>query len=616
MVSERVGTLSESRGGTGARGVCPFCSCGCGLRLLHDGLHTVGSAPVLKHPVSQGRLCARGWASHEPPAWGARLLAPEIREGGERRRAGWDEALERAARELRALLEVGKAVGVLVSGRCTNEEAYLAAKLARGPLRTGHLDDPLGASYRALLAGLCPEGPPGEGGRALEAVEHSRQILLLEGDLSVTHPRAALAVLRAVRRGARLVTLGLARTPLSQVAAVHLSLDPLRPFALPPDLLGALGGGNGRPPEAPPTVLLAPFTSDPRIVAATVRALAEVLGSSGPDGGTGARFLPLPFRANTRGVLEGGVAPDRLPGGLALDDPQALARLRQVWGMDPWPRPGLDAAALLEQVRGLVVVGEDPPRSLPAPAKAREALKGLESLVVLDAYASATSDAATVVLPVAALQETEGTLTSLEGRIQGFGPAVPPPGRARPGWEVLFRLLELLGAPSGRAALGAVRAEMAEVVPGFRSLVGSSAEGEDMPAVARAGRTPEPDLRRAGAQGDGDAFGSHVLVLAGAFDWDDDLMVDASPTLRRDGASRRKLFPQGSVTMNPADARALGIRSGWSVRLRSRQGEAVVPVSLGTSVEPGVLLVPFAFREALSGVLGGEAAQRVEVERT
>lgn len=616
MVSGPVGTFSESSPAMGTLSVCPFCSCGCGLRLLHDGFHTTGSAPVLRHPVSQGRLCVRGWACHEPSAWGARLLAPTVRQEGRLRRTGWEEALEQAARELRSLLSAGKRVGVLVSGRCTNEEAYLAAKLGRGPLGTGDLDDTLGAPYRALLSGPPPGNHPLEPGRLLEAVENSGHILLLEGDLSVTHPRAALSVLRAVRRGARLITLGFSRTPLSRLASVHLPLDPLHPFALPADLPGALRGGNGSRPSRPITVMLAPFTSDPRILAATVQALTATLGPSGSDEPAAIRFLPLPLRANTRGVLAAGAAPDRLPGGRALNDASAVTRLREAWGMNPSTRRGLEAPVLLEEVKGLVVIGDDPPRSLPAPGKAREALRALESLVVLDAYRSATSDSATVVLPIAALQETEGTLTSLEGHVQALSPAVPPPGEARPGWEVLSRLLDLVGATVGSLTLASIRSEMAEVVPDFWGPAGVPTDAEwAVPEVGMAS-SPDPELPRADRETDGGTFGSHVLVLAGAFEWEDDLLVDGSPTLRRDGTARRKLFPQGAVTMNPADAQALGVRSGWSIRLRSRQGEAVVPVSLDAAVEPGVLVVPFAFREALSGVLGGEVARRVEVERT
>ncbi|MDP2959638.1 MAG: molybdopterin-dependent oxidoreductase [Longimicrobiales bacterium] len=603
--------------GIGVFTTCPFCSCGCGLTLLHDSVHTTGSSPGRQHPVSQGRICARGWAAHEPSAWGPRLLAPSLRDPGGPRSASWDEALERAATGLRSLLKSGKRVGVIVSGGCSNEEAYLAVKLARGALGTGNVDASLGRLYDALLRGMGSGAGRFDPGRGMEQVEACRRILVLEGDLAATHPRLAFSVLRAVRRGATLVTLGLARTRMSEVAAAHFPLDPLDPELLPDGLVAALApeaGDNGST-----AVLLAPFTSDLEALAATVRALVHWLGGRGKASGSGARFLPLPLRANTRGAHEAGAVPDRLPGGRPLTDERARARIRSAWGVDPCLDAGLDAEGMLGGVHGLVVVRDDPTSSARFPGEAARALRSLESLVVLDAYRSPTSDAATVVLPVAALQETRGTVTSVEGRVQRVRAAVPPPGEARPGWQALARLVESLGLGEAPVALADVTAEMGRVIPELAALTPEALEslgGAALPPVE--GADEGTDLHweaQSRLKGNGSP-GNHVLALEGAFEWEDDLLVEASPTLRRDGAARRKLFPRGLVTMNPSDGRALGVRAGWTVRLRSRKGEASVPVTLDPRVEPGLLLVPYGHREALAPVLGDEAAQRVEVERT
>lgn len=92
-------------------------------------------------------------------------------------------------------------------------------------------------------------------------------------------------------------------------------------------------------------------------------------------------------------------------------------------------------------------------------------------------------------------------------------------------------------------------------------------------------------------------------------------MVDASPTLCRDHRSLRKLFPDGLVEMSSRDAAQLGIRQGWRVKLTSASGEALVPVNLREDLEPGILLVPFAFRDQLEPVLRREALTDVNLER-
>src|ERR1039458_6873117 len=119
---------------------CPFCSCGCGLYLLAKEGHPVGVAPSETHPVSGGRLCARGWSAHEAVLWGERLRPPLLQRNGKQEPVSWDEALDRVADRLKQLLNAGKPVGVLGSSRATNEENYLAGRLARVGLQTNNVD--------------------------------------------------------------------------------------------------------------------------------------------------------------------------------------------------------------------------------------------------------------------------------------------------------------------------------------------------------------------------------------------------------------------------------------------------------------------------------------------
>ena len=617
MVPEGVGAVTDAPLKHSVLTTCPFCACGCGLYLHCESSRVVGVAPSQNHPVSQGRLCARGWASHEAPTWGPRLLTPSLRHSEGLRPASWSDALQRATEELRRLLSAGKRIGVLVSGACTNEESYLAMKLARGALRTGNVDGCGRMHYEALLRALGGRDQAWDSGCSLREVEESDRILLLEGDLSLTHPRAAFAVLRALRKGARLVTMGWARTNLSQLASSHFPLDPAHPGRVPPELPAALG--LDREGGLRTSVLLAPFSPSTEALSATVRGIAEALVPEERKHGSSVNFLPLPYRANSRGAWDMGATPGHLPGGRPLEDGTLGDRLRTVWGAALCTDDGLAAEAMVGQVDGLVVLRDDLSAALPLPGAALGALRGLESLIVLDAFRSSTSDAATVVLPLAAFSEMDGTLTSGEGRVQRIRAAARPIGESRPGWAVLAGLLDGLGVRSDYPSFSEVFSEIGRVVPGYEALSEGVPEegwgGVVAPTGASGDGHPQEDGRPRPHASDLPQ-GTHWLALEGAFDWEDDPVVECSPTLRRDGAARRKLNPDGLVTMNPADGRALGIRAGWAVRLRSRHGEVLVPVSMNSRVEEGVLLAPFVFREALAQLLGGGAVERVEVQRT
>ncbi len=122
--------------------VCSYCGTGCGLLFeVIDG-KIVRTYPLKSHPVNQGRLCIKGWNMHEFIHSEMRLKFPLLKVQGRFRRAAWDEALAESADRLQAVREAygPESIGVLVSAKISNEENYLAQKLARAALQTNNVD--------------------------------------------------------------------------------------------------------------------------------------------------------------------------------------------------------------------------------------------------------------------------------------------------------------------------------------------------------------------------------------------------------------------------------------------------------------------------------------------
>ena len=125
--------------------ICGYCGCGCGLyvNVADDGT-PLGITPSYNHVVSQGKLCSKGWHGFAFVNDARRLSSPLIRRSdGTFREASWVEALDKAAEGLKAAMTGGdntEAIGVISSARCTNEENYLMAKLARAGLKTSSVD--------------------------------------------------------------------------------------------------------------------------------------------------------------------------------------------------------------------------------------------------------------------------------------------------------------------------------------------------------------------------------------------------------------------------------------------------------------------------------------------
>ncbi len=121
---------------------CTYCGCGCGLLLeVLDG-EVVGTLPQKDHPVSQGKLCIKGWNVHQFIQDPGRLKKPLIRRNGSLEEASWEEAIDLvASRLLKVKDENGPdSIAGLTSAKCTNEENYLFQKWIRAVVGTNNVD--------------------------------------------------------------------------------------------------------------------------------------------------------------------------------------------------------------------------------------------------------------------------------------------------------------------------------------------------------------------------------------------------------------------------------------------------------------------------------------------
>ena len=121
---------------------CVYCGSGCTFYLqVLDG-EIVGVLPDKQHPISQGRLCIKGWNAGGFVQHRDRLTSPLIRRGDRFEEATWDEALALVAEQLSTIRDESgpDSIGFFTSAKCTNEENYLFQKLARAVVKTNNVD--------------------------------------------------------------------------------------------------------------------------------------------------------------------------------------------------------------------------------------------------------------------------------------------------------------------------------------------------------------------------------------------------------------------------------------------------------------------------------------------
>jgi formate dehydrogenase major subunit len=134
----------KTEGAAVARSVCPYCGVGCGQLIYHRGGELVSIEGDPQSPISRGRLCPKGAASHQLLTHAGRLTKVRYRRphGTYWEDLDLDTAMERIAdrvwrsrertfveeREGQALMQC---TGIAHLGGATldNEENYLIKKL-------------------------------------------------------------------------------------------------------------------------------------------------------------------------------------------------------------------------------------------------------------------------------------------------------------------------------------------------------------------------------------------------------------------------------------------------------------------------------------------------------
>ena len=124
------------------RTTCPYCGVGCQVWLhVVDG-KVVRVTGVEGAEPNKGSLCVKGRFGFDFIQSPERLTKPLIKENGQFREAGWDEALDLVAARFASLRDEhgSDCLAGLTSARVTNEENYLMQKLVRAGFGTNNID--------------------------------------------------------------------------------------------------------------------------------------------------------------------------------------------------------------------------------------------------------------------------------------------------------------------------------------------------------------------------------------------------------------------------------------------------------------------------------------------
>jgi NADH-quinone oxidoreductase subunit G len=507
-----------------APSVCSYCPVGCNTELtMREGrLMRVTARPTPNAAVEEGWLCDKG-------RWGyaASWSADRLREAGLRDSVGRrDVPLQRAVEQAALMLRRAPSPAILLGPAATVEEGFVAQAVAATALsgapvaRLGRAGGGLGP-LRAL---------PGAQLVDLDSVD---LVAIVGGDPANQQPVVELRVRKAVRLGARLVSVGPRPHALERLGQAVRS-EP-----------GRLGGALGPLEEALATADRAVVLWDEADLVAEPDAAALVAGLVA--GRPGARQLELGSEVNGAGLR-------------ALGIPTAEGLLQRI-----------EAG----EIGTLVAVGADPHAAAGA-ARWAAALERVTQVMVIATHASPLSERAQVVLPALAAEEQEGVLVAMNGRAQRLRAAQRGPRGAAPAWEILVALTHRMGRPlpyrSAREAFAAAAA--AHPALGGMSYTTLGVGGQVLPRAEAADQAADG---AGGAAGEG-------LVLVGTTPIFGDATSHRSDALAsvRSGAE---------AAVGPGQARALGVGDGARVRLESPYGACELPLRVDDALADGAVYV-------------------------
>jgi formate dehydrogenase alpha subunit len=188
-----------------------------------------------------------------------------------------------------------------------------------------------------------------------------------------------------------------------------------------------------------------------------VLSCANLAMLTGQIGRPGTGVNPLRGQNNVQGACDMGGLPNVYTAYQPVVNEAVQKKFEEAWGRTSHLRLGLTIPDVLDaahhgDVKALYVMGENPMVSDPDLNHVREALAHTGFLVVQDIFPTETAELADVVLPGTSFAEKDGTFTGTDRRVQRIRKAIEPLGNSRPDWQIVCQLAERMNGDQAKAA--------------------------------------------------------------------------------------------------------------------------------------------------------------------
>jgi formate dehydrogenase alpha subunit len=524
------------------------------------------------------------------------------------------------------------------------------------------------------VAGLAATFGSGAMTNSIPEFEHDTNCFLIIGsNTSEGHPLIATRILKAKKRGAKVIVLDPRKNQIGHWADIYHSFQPGTDVALfnglmnviiqegladqnyivartenydalkemvadyPPEKVAAITGvpvevirevartyATHRPSAIIYSMGITQHTTGVDNVKSTAN-LAMLCGNMGiPGGGVN----PLRGQNNVQGACDMGALPNVYSGYQPVTVPENQEKFQKAWGGTSSLKVGLTVTEMVNlagegKVRAMYIMGENPMVADPDLNHARHCLEKTEFLVVQDIFLTETARYAHVVLPGSSYAEKDGTFTNTERRVQKVRKAIEPVGVSKPDWQIICQVAQKMGATGfDFESSEQIMEEIASVTPSYGGI--TYARLEELgglqwpcPAIDHPGT---PYLHKGKfTRGLGLFTGIPFKEAAELPDEDFPYVLTTgrvmfhfhTGTMTRRSDKLVSEVPEAYVEINPEDAKRVGLNGHKRVRVASRRGEIELAVRITPGIKPGVVFIPFHFAEAAANALTNSAVDPV-----
>jgi formate dehydrogenase alpha subunit len=656
--------------------ICPFCGVGCGMCLkINEQGQLLSVEPEQNHPISQGKLCEKGWSTPYAINTNERITHPLKRINKNFYPISWQEALTTIACELTSIIDESgsQTVGIISSARASNEDNYAAQKFARAVLKTNNIDHCARICHSPTVAGLKQSLGSGAMTNSAKDIFDTDLILVFGADPTENHSILGGHIMQAHAQGTQLIVVDPRVTRLAKLTSMHLQLKLGSNIALINALLHVIikeqwfdedfisSRTQGFEQLALHVKDITPESVESitgvsaELIRTTAKAysqakramifygmgitqyvsgtnnvisLANLALSCGHIGKVGTGVNPLRGQNNVQGACDMGCLPNVFPGYQAVAELESQEKFSNAWGAKIAQQPGLTSLGMTKAAQSghfhaLLLFGEDPVVTDPDQNHVKSSLKNLDLLVVAELTMTETAKLADIILPAASFAEKDGTFTNCERRVQKVNQALAPLGEAKGDWQWLQALAKQMGSQLlNWQNSEEVFNEMASLTPDYQAMTYqkiSDNSGLQWPCTFDA---PEGTsiLHQQSFP-----IGRARFICVNHVDIDepiDDLFPLLLTTNRLHfhygcGSMTRKSpllereTPPGLLFINPIDAHALDITHQAPVSIKSRRGYVETRAMLSDDVPVGLVAMPYHFKEAPSNQLTNTAQDPV-----